>query len=161
QHRIFELLWLMTVALVCVSIFGWASQRLERWGTRRTQWIFPAVFGFVLLNIFMGFAGNTALFWGFLGAGAGTQNLAQFHYKRILAKESGSPARAVLVGSSQTRAQIDEELLNRLLGTNLWTTELHFPGCHAYDLLLIERQIRPTRPDVIVCYLSEGYFYGG
>ena len=66
-----------------------------------------------------------------------------------------------MVGSSQTRAEIDEDLLNKLLGTNLWTTELHFPGSRGYDLLLVERQLRRINPQIVICYVTEGYFYSG
>jgi hypothetical protein len=67
----------------------------------------------------------------------------------------------VLVGSSQTRAQIDEGQLNQRLGTNGWTTELHFPGSKAYDLLLIEPELARTRAQLVVCYFTEGYLYLG
>jgi len=104
---------------------------------------------------------RTVLFWGMLGAGAGHENYTQFQFKRLLAAEISAPQRAVLVGSSQTRAQIDERLLNERLASKLWTTELHFPGSKASDLVWIEPQLDLARPDLVICYLSEGYFFNG
>jgi hypothetical protein len=160
RHRLHEALWLATLAVVFVAA-QWALNRLMRGRIKQAQWAIAGAAGFVWLNVWMGAAMNTALFWGIMGAGAGVQNLMQFHLKRILAEENSVPNRAVLVGSSQTRAEIDEDLLNELLGTDLWTTELHFPGAHSYDLLLIERQLQRVHPQMVICYLSEGYFYTG
>jgi len=136
QHRLSEALWLATLALLLVFV-QWLCNRLARARIRRERWVVQGMAAFVLLNLWIAAAMNTALFWGAMGAGAGVQNLMQFHFKRILAEENSVTDQAVLVGSSQTRAEIDEDLLNKLLGTNLWTTELHFPGSCGYDLLLV------------------------
>jgi hypothetical protein len=85
----------------------------------------------------------------------------QFHFKRILLEENPMSRRAVLMGSSQTRAQINEELLNQRLGTNIWTAKLTYAGVQGYDLLLMERQITRAHPRVVICYVTEGYFYMG
>ena len=159
QHRFSEMLWLSTLVLLFVAA-QWLFNRFARAQIGRNRWAAQAVVGFVLLNLWVGAAMNTAIFWAALRAGAGVQNLAQFHFKRILAEENPAP-KAVLVGSSQTRAQIDEDLLNQLIGSKLWTTELHFPGSHGYDVLLIERQLRRANPQLVICYVSEGYFYLG
>src|SRR6185369_7901094 len=160
QGRIREALWLTTLVLLWIAAH-WILDRFARARIQRYRWVVHGLAGFIFLNAWVGAAMNTALFWGAMGMGAGIQNLMQFHFKRILLEETRIPKRAVLVGSSQTRAQIDEDILNRELGTNLWTTELHFPGSHGYDVLLIERQFRRTRPQLAVCYLTEGYFYNG
>jgi hypothetical protein len=160
QHRLYEALWLATLALVFVAAH-WMLNCVVRTRIKRNQWAIQGLEGFVWLNLWIGAAMHTALFWGVMGAGAGVQNLMQFHLKRILAAENSVTNRAVLVGSSQTRAEIDEDLLNQLLGTNLWTTELHFPGSHGYDLLLIERQLQRVHPQIVICYVTEGYFYTG
>ena len=162
QGRLRELLWLATLALLWVVAHR-ALDRLYwlRGGQGRWRWVAHGVAGFVLLNVWIGFAANTALFWGVLGAGGGVQNYMQFQFKRVMAGEVRAPMRAVLVGSSQTRAQIDEGLLNERLGTNLWTTELHFPGSKASDLLLIEPQLARARAQFVVCYFTEGYLYTG
>jgi hypothetical protein len=157
-----ELLWLGTLAAFVATVHLLLDRVLrQRGGAGRWRWAAHATVGFGLLNLWVGAAGHTALFWGTLGACGGLQNLIQFHFKRIMLEESAAPARAVLVGNSQTRAQIDESVLNERLGTNLWTTELHFPGSHGYDLLLIERQLRRAHPQFVICYLSESYFYNG
>jgi hypothetical protein len=162
QHRWLDLLWLATLAVGFGSVQFLLATRLEtRTRNCRCRWAVLTGAAFVWLNLWLAAAGNTALFWGVVGTGAGLQNLTQYELKRILLEENPAPVRAVLMGSSQTRAQIDEDLLNQILGTNLWTTELHFPGSHGYDLLVIERQLRRSRARFAICYLSEGYFYNG
>jgi hypothetical protein len=162
QGRLREALWLATLALVWAAAHTVFDRSLRvRLGEKHWRWVAHGLAGFILLNLWVGAAANTALFWGVMGAGAGVENYMQFQFKRIVLEENPDPVRAVLVGSSQTRAQIDENELNRRLGTNLWTTELHFPGSKAYDLLLIEPQLRRANPQFVICYMSEGFFYVG
>lgn len=162
NHRGGELLWLLALAVLGGTAHWLLDGAIRRrFGKGRWRWAPHAGLSFVVLNLWMAAAGNTALFWGAVGLGAGFQNLMQFHFKRILFEESPVASRAVLVGNSQTRAQIDEELLNQQLGTNLWTAELHFPGSRAFDVLLIERQFRRANPQIVICYLNETYFYNG
>jgi hypothetical protein len=160
QHRMAECLWLMTLALVLITAH-WLFESWRRKQNRfpRTGWAIHGVAAFVFLNLWIGAAANTALYWGIMGAGSGVQNLMQFELKRILMAESPNPHRAVLVGNSQTRAQIDENELNTLIGDRLWTTELHWPGSQAFDLLLVERQIRQANPEFVLCYVTTGYLY--
>ena len=158
ECRLGEALWLATLVMLWIAAH-WVLGRLIRARIQRERWVAQGLAGFVFLNLWIGAAMNTALFWGALLLGAGFQNLEQFHFKRILLEENPAHSRAVLMGSSQTRAEINAERLNNLLGTNLWTTELHFPGCHGYDLLLLERRIRRSDPRWVVCYVTEGYFY--
>ena len=160
QYRMREALWLATLALALIAA-QWLVSRFSRMQIKQQRWIVQGILGFVLLNLWIDAAMNTALFWGLMGIGSGVQNLMQFHFKRILAAENSVPNRAVLVGSSQARAEIDEDLLNQSLGNDLWTTELHFPGSHAYDVLLIERQLRGINPQIVIWYLSEGSLYNG
>lgn len=162
QGRLRETLWLATWAVLWVV----AHQVLDRFYLQRRvqgrwRWGVHGIAGFVLLNAWVGLAAGTALFWGVLGAGSGVENYMQFQFKRAIAAEIQAPVRAVLVGSSQTRAQIDEGLLNERLGQKVWTTELHFPGSKAYDLLLIEPQLTRVRAQIVVCYFTEGYLYTG
>ena len=162
HRRTGEVLWLITLAFLCAAAHPLLEQLIRRRASVvRWGWAAHATLGFALLNLWVGAAGNTAVFWGVIGAGAGFQNLMQFHFNRIVFEENPATPRAVLVGNSQTRAQIDERLLNDRLGTSLWTAELHFPGSHAYDLLLIERQLRRADPQFVICYLNENYFYNG
>lgn len=162
HNRLREALWLATIAGL-LALGYWCFNLLLRRRFAETLWrgVAQGVFGFIALNLWVGAAGNTALFWGILGVDGGLQNQMQFEFKRILLEENRTPIRAVLMGNSQTRAEIKEELLNRVFGTNLWTTELHFPGSQGYDVLLLEDQINKANPQIVVCYLTEGYFYGG
>ncbi len=160
QYRLREALWLVTLVLLWIAAHG-LLDRLIRTRIKYCRGVVHGVAGFACLNLWICAASNTALFWGAIGVGSGIQLQMQFHFKRILLEENLMPRRAVLMGSSQARAQIDEEILNQRLGTNLWTTELSYAGVQGYDLLLLERQIRRANPQVVVCYLSEGYFYQG
>jgi hypothetical protein len=161
-NRLREALWLATAGeLLAFTYWCLALLVRRRFAGAIWQGVVLGVLGFVMLNLWAGAATNTALFWGVLGVGGGLQNLMQFQMKRILLEEEQTPMRAVLMGNSQTRAEIKEELLNQAFGTNLWTTELHFPGAHGYDLLLLEDQIEKANPQIVICYLTEGYFYDG
>lgn len=162
QHRLREALWLATVAGLLAFgywLFGLFLRR--RFASAIWQGVVQGVLGFILLNLWVGAAAHTALFWGMLGAGGGFQNLMQFEFKRILLEENRTPVRAVLMGNSQTRAEIKEELLNQAFGTNLWTTELHFPGSRGFDVLLLDDQIERANPQIVICYVTEIYFYAG
>jgi len=160
QHRLREALWLATLVLLWIAAHG-LLDRLIRARIKYSRGVVHGVAGFVCLNLWIYAASNTALFWGAMGIGAGIQLQMQFHFKRILLEENPMSRRAVLVGSSQTRAQINEELLNQRLGTNFWTAKLTYAGVQGYDLLLMERQIRRANPQVVICYVTEGYFYMG
>jgi hypothetical protein len=99
------------------------------------------------------------LFWALLYCGQGTSNYTQFKLKETLTAEGPSIQRAILLGSSQTRAQIDENLLNAELTNRLWTTELHFPGSTAFDVALVTRHLRRVPAHFLIVYISEGYFF--
>ncbi len=84
HNRMTETLWLATLALLFVT----AHFLFERWRRgknifARSGWAVHGVAGFIFLNLWIGAAANTALYWGVLGAGAGWQNLMQFQLKRI------------------------------------------------------------------------------
>ena len=155
-----EFLLLATVLLL-LSLALWWLARFLRKGAFRQAWLFNGIAGFLALNIFVAVAMNTALFWGAMFTGSRTANYTQFQFKRVLVPEHPAPFSALLLGSSQTQAQIDENQLNALVGTNLWTTELHFPGSAALDVLLTYESIRRTPADFLLIYLSEGYFFNG
>jgi hypothetical protein len=160
DHRLFEVLWLLTLGVVagtCIYVFHLLLKRRSI----RNGWVHESLLAFVILNLWVGFAGNTCLFWATLYTGQSNHNLVQFHFKRLLLRENPARPQALLLGSSQTRAQIDEVRLNEILGERLWTTELHYPGARAYDLLLTMRRVASQRPDYVICYLSESYFFTG
>jgi hypothetical protein len=128
----------------------------------RRRWATDALVLFLGLNVFGAIASHTALFWCLLFTGRdNTHNFTQYQIKRALMAELVAPRQAVLLGNSQTRAEIDKRLLNADLGRQLWTTELHFPGSRPFDMLLCLEQLPAVKIDYIICYLSEGYFYSG
>jgi hypothetical protein len=162
QLRLGEFALLLTVACVLRLAHVAATSMINRRLPSRAWWITRALSGFICLNLFAATAAQTALFWCVLFTGKGhTHNYTQFQIKRCLMREVEAPRQAVLLGSSQTRAEIDERILNERLGKELWTTELHFPGSHPYDLILALEAFPTVKVDYIICYLSEGYFYNG
>ena len=162
NYRIIEALELSTLLFIWASIhFAVASWQQKHAPLKRWRWLTQAAVGFICLNLWLAEATKTALFWGLMWEGQNTQNLTRFELKLILAKENMNTTRAVLVGSSQTRAQIDEQIINSELGALLQTAELHFPGSKAYDVFLLQPTIAKIRPRYVICYITEAYFHSG
>ena len=161
-HRALDALWLSTLAIALAALFLWLRRRpgITRI-TNREIWTFYSVVLFVGLNVWVGAAMRRPLFWALLYCGEGTSNYTQFKLKETLAAEGPPIRRAILLGSSQTRAQIDENLLNAELTNQLWTTELHFPGSTAFDVALVTRHLQRVPADFLIVYISEGYFFSG
>jgi hypothetical protein len=162
QMRMREAVLLLTAAALIALAQLLAASLINRRTPPRLAWILSALSGFVCLNAFAFVAAHTVLFWCLLFTGTGTtHNFTQYQIKWGLMREMQAPQQAVLLGSSQTRAEIDEGLLNDRLGTRLWTTELHFPGNQVYDMLLDLEDLPPVKVDYVICYLSEGNFIVG
>lgn len=162
QHRINEGAWLLAL-LVGLSVLGGmlAAASVRRFSPL-WKWVAYSVLGFIALNVWIKAAAATPLFWCVFWNGKGTtDNLTQFHIKLLLMDENRAPTKIVLAGSSQVRTEIDARLLNSRFGSNFFTTELHFPGNHAFDFLFLDRKLQGRRVDAIVCYLSEANFYVG
>ena len=160
QARFFECAWLVTLTagiLAGIVNVGQFSARLPRlW-----QWVPWSVGGFIGLNLWVKLAAGTCLFWFALWLGKdGSSYLTQYQIKLLVMDETRAPTKVVIAGSSQAHAEIDARLLNRKLGPEVFTTDLHFPGSHGYDFLFLERVLRKHQADVVVCYLSEMNFYG-
>jgi hypothetical protein len=162
QNRIFESLSLATLALLAVGVHVMMTKLILRNSASATRhWTTHAISAFVLFNLWLGFAMQTTAFWCVMWQGEATQNLTRFHLKRLMFAENHSPTKAVILGNSQSRAQLDEELLNKLLQPQLHTAELHFPGSNAYDVWLEHRKIQNTKPNLVIVYVSEATFYDG
>ena len=160
--RLLEAMWLATLLLAWAAVHALCARwRARLFSSRRLAWAGHAAVALICLNLWCAAAQRTVLFWGLFWQGAQTHNLTRFHIKLILAGEQIGPARAVLVGSSQVRAQIDEELLNSLLGSRLRATELHYPGNKAYDVFMMQPLVSRARPDYVIYYASEGDFHSG
>ena len=140
--------------LACTYLF-------RRFKAGMNAWAPLALCVFVAFNLWLFAATKTCLFWVGLYTGSATSNVTQFAFKKELLDEHRTPRQAILLGSSQTQAQIDENILNNRLQGKLWTTELHFPGSHALDMLLVLRRLHGEPGDQIICYLSEYYFHTG
>jgi hypothetical protein len=160
KARIEEALWLLAVTILLFLAYKLIKDAIEaRMKTTQYTWV-PLVFAAAfLLNLWLFTAMQTDLFWAAMYTGKANSNLTQFQFKKLLLKENKAPRQILLVGSSQTQAQFDEDFLNAKLGKKIWTTELHFPGSAALDLFLVTRRLKDSPGDDLVCYLSEFYFY--
>jgi hypothetical protein len=162
QHRFYEGAWLLTLTVVLTLAVFATGALLARRLTPIWKWVPFSLIGFVGVNVWLKFATATCLFWCLFWNGKGTtNNLTQFHIKLLLMNENPAPMKVVLAGSSQVRAQIDTRILNSRFGSNIFTTELHFPGNRCYDLLLLDHKLQGHKADVILCYLSELNFFDG
>ena len=162
QHRISEagLLLATFVGLAAICIAG--ATLLARRLPPMWKWTAFSVTGFIGLNIWLKIATTTVLFWCLFWNGKGsTDNLTQFHIKLLLTDENACATKVVLGGSSQVRTEIDAKQLNASFGSNFFTTELHFPGNHAFDFLFLDRELHRHKTTAVVCYLSEANFYVG
>lgn len=158
--RLKEAVELLTMACLLGLGYQGACGLLERRLKRPTLWIAQGWAAFVGLNIFVGAAAHTALFWCALYTGKeSVDNYAQWRIKQELMKETKAPEEAVLLGASQTRSQIDAKALNDRLGREIWTTELHFPGSTPFDMILCLEKIPRERVKYVITYSSEANFY--
>jgi hypothetical protein len=162
QHRVYESALLLTLTLGLAVVAVALAPVLARRVPPLWKWVPYSAVGFVGLNVWVKLAAGTCLFWCLFWNGKGsTDNLTQFHIKLLVMDENPAATKVVLGGSSQARTQFDPRLLNRQFGSNILVTELHFPGNHSFDFLLLDRKLRGHKADVIVCYLSEGIFFNG
>lgn len=159
--RLHDLTVLGSAAFALVLLHGLITGGLLRWsGFRRQPWVASALSLFVLGNIWLLLAMQTGLFWiGFWQGRDHTAPLVRFEMKRQLLAEHPAPGKAVILGSSQARAQIEEAQLNALLAPDLYTGELHFPGSQAFDIWLAHRQLAPSSAQIVICYISELSIY--
>lgn len=156
--RLFEAGALMVLG----ALLGFASLGARRiFSGRRHAWAALALALFAAANFWLWAAGRTAAFWACFYTGQATANFTQFQFKKLLLPEHRAQRQLLLLGSSQTQAQLDENRLNTELSGMAWSTELHFPGSHGLDLLLVLRRLRGSPGEDLVCYLSEYYFYSG
>jgi hypothetical protein len=160
EHRLVEALVLATVIWGLTLAVAWAARRARALPPFQ-RWLAMSLAGFAGLNLLLACAGRTVLFWVLIMQGTGVQNLAQFEIKGLLLSETSTRPRVALLGSSQVRAQVDEEQLNGHLAGRARAFELHFPGSRAADLLTVWREIRGARPEITAIYVSEATFYTG
>lgn len=163
QNRLEEAAWLLAAGLLAVMLQAILAHILVKPGNRQNaRWAFHSAAGFVLVNAWLAVAFHTMLGWCPWWQGkTETHNLTRFQIKARLLRECTTPVKAAILGNSQARAQLDEQLLNERLEPNLHIAELHFPGSDAYDILILHRGIDSRMAGVIVCYVSEMNFYCG
>ncbi|PWU14622.1 MAG: hypothetical protein C5B50_16940 [Verrucomicrobia bacterium] len=159
--RVREGVLLLTAACLLLLAYRIAACWTGRRFQAPARWVLQCWSGFICLNVFAAIAARTVLFWCLLYGGKNqTHNYTQWQIKKGLLPECPAPSQAVLLGASQTRAQIDTKILNERLGSKIWTTELHFPGCTAYDILLCLERLPNVHLDYVITYFSEANFFG-
>ncbi len=135
---------------------------INRRAAPRWHWIAGSASAFVCFNAWAAVAMRTALFWCALFSGKhSSDNYTQYQIKLTLMQESDAPEQAVLIGNSQTHAEINVMALNERLGKKLWTTELHFPGSHPYECCIQFTKLPAVNLKYAICYVSEIFLYGG
>ena len=159
--RLREALWLVTLTGLLTFLIITLRNLLQHSRFKSVAIIPLALCGFIAINILLGYAGRTVLFWSFFYDKQNIDNFAQFQIKRQLHKEISGKRRAILIGNSQSNRCIDEVILNRSLGEELWTTDLTQPGARGFDMLVISREASLEPGDWVICFVSEIMFYGG
>ena len=160
EHRCYDFALIVTAACLLILVFrtlnGWISRRVTTPG----RWVLQGWSAFVCLNVFVGVAAHTALFWCVLYTGKNKIEMyTQWRVKQALMREASAPSQAVLLGASQTRTEIDSRVLNTRLGRKIWTSELHFPGSSPYDMTLCLERLPNVKIDYVITYVSEANFY--
>lgn len=127
------------------------------------RWVSATVLVLVGVNLWLGLAMDRALFWTCFWSGKThvPPPHVLFNLKRIFAEEDPVPHKILLLGNSQTKSQLDPAVLNASLPRDRHIWELHSPGATWFDLLLIQAKVRAIKPEVVVCYVSEGLFFSG
>ena len=153
------------VLVTAACVLALAYRKLAVAASRRLRapacWIVQGWSAFICLNGFVAIAAHTLLFWCLLYTGKeNIQNYTQWRIKRGLMTEVEAPSQAVLLGASQTWAQIDPRVLNQRLGGRVWTTDLCFPGSSLYEMALCLDRLPRVQVDYVITYLSEANFYG-
>jgi len=157
-HRMIDSGFLLALLLLLI-LFYW--QLWKKIANRKRALVWLPLAAFIGMNLWIWGAMQTGLFWAGLYTGKATSNFTQFEFKKTLLKENNTPHQLILVGSSQTEAELDENKINQRLQKTIWTTELHFPGSQGVDLVLVLRRLRGFPGEELVCYVSEYYFYAG
>jgi len=156
------MLVLLTAAMVLLAISLMLNRVLKKHASYASyRGLILGVVIFAMMNVFAWFAGKTVLFWSLFYHKTQIDNFAQYQIKNALLRELKGRARAILIGNSQTNASIDEVVMNELIGREVWSTELVQPGSRGFDMLTLIRTMSLMEDDLVICYLSEGYFYGG
>ena len=161
KYRLRDALVLLTAAGLFLAVIGLLADILSNAGVSRSRrWIGLACATFVLANVWLALACHTTLFWFVFWQGkTNTTNLARIEMKALLLRESRARWKAAILGNSQAHRQLNDQLLNELLTTNLHTSELHWPGSHAYDIYLVHHNLNPAIAQLMICYVSEMTFY--
>jgi hypothetical protein len=154
------ILFSLAASLTLVHAFG------ARWlplpsVTRRRRWVVHSLLAFAAVNLWLLVASHTTLFWLLLWQGRDYNTaVTRFQLKHQLLLHHPAARKAVILGNSQARAQIEEAQLNQLFGAQLYTGELHFPGSRGVDVWLTHRHLEANSAQIVICYVPEGFFYG-
>ncbi len=161
RSRFVELVGLLTLATMILVINLGLIRTLRLFSKPgHWNWLMMALFWFAQWNLFVGVAAETVVFWlGPYRWKKASEHLAAFHIKRQLAEERTQGRCVVMVGNSQMNAALDEGLINRELGPQLWAVDLYYPAAQPFDFLLVQRQYRSLRPAYALVYISQMSLY--
>jgi hypothetical protein len=160
EKRMEDAVIVLTTACVLILACRFVMELSARRFRPPVRWVIQGWAAFVCLNVLVAVASQTALFWCALYSGKdNVQNYTQWRIKETLMRENEAPSRAVLLGSSQVRTQMDSKALNARLGNDIWTTELHFPGSTPFDMVLCLEHLPKSRLKYVITYVSEPNFY--
>lgn len=158
--RLGELLLILSTLAALILAARFVHRLLARHCSGAVHTLLGGALAFAGINLLLAVCGSTVLCWMALYSPVHIDNFVQYHIKRGLLDETGDKPRALMLGNSQTNRCIDEIVLNRELGEQLWTTDLTQPGARGFDLLVLGRDVPIREGDRILCYLSEIMFHG-
>lgn len=158
-QRLHECIYLPAMAIGIVLGILLTSRLLSRFVNRNWLWLPLSLVAFAGANVFVGAAGETGTFWVVLFAGSEDSKQPGFQISRVMHCDSSAKQRVVVLGSSQGGTEVEETLLNREFGPNVYTSNLNYAGAQTMDFLLVRSWYAGEQPDVAICYLSELNFY--
>jgi hypothetical protein len=160
-HRLEDslLLWSSALAIVVAVLLAHRLLTRSTWYAKSAG-VGPGLLAFLAINCWLQIAAQTVLFWLPFYDARHIDNYAQFQIKRHLLREQKPKTSVLLIGNSQTRAQIDEGLLNQAWSPSIWTTELTQPGAHGFASMVLTRDLAGVPADYVITYISEIFVYG-
>lgn len=160
RQVLFESVVLLTTVLILVVIASYAPMLCRKYRIEGFyRYTLVSVLIFASVNVFVGMAANTTLYW--LGSYLAYPNLKQsfFNTNLTLLENAKTPKTVAIVGSSQGQSQFDAGIMNQAFYPETQFANLSYPGAKAWDFNLLFGKYQRLQPDVIVVYVSVMNFY--
>lgn len=159
--RLQDVLWIASISVVIIfALIGFDALLRKLAFYRRARGVWLGVILFIGVNAWWAASAHTALLWCLFYRKEMVDNFAQFQIKKALMPEQKVRYQIMLVGNSQVRTNLDEKVINRVLGGETWTTEVHQSSACGFDTLLLIRDLRRAKVELAVDYVSPFVFYG-